>query len=684
MTRDGLQLAKFISMPSRAYRLDRDVRGKSIIDNRKGDRHKQPRVRKKSTKTYKPKSKWERRRIVAWDGEGYTLEDGVTHVYNLLANSHNHYIMDHTGLDTEKIFAFLLHESDPKAINVIYGGSYDVNMFLKDIPLQTLATLWTSGTCYWRNYKIQYAHRKKFSIREQLSTGKGRSFVLWDVLGYFQASFVDACKKWMGDMPIFDEIQKMKLQRSTFTEAQFSEVVSYNRTECYLLVELVTNLFNAMDEAGITLRRYDGAGSIASYLLMVNDVKSHKGVIPIGVQHWAACAYSGGRIEAPKVGNLEDGRVFRYDINSAYPSSCITLPSFRESTWVDTVRWFGNPYSLVKVRWCWKEAPFYPLWYREANGSILYPREGTGIFWGVELIGLPQDQYQVIECTTPTLPDKTKPFEFIQDVYETRLMFKQRGSMASEALKLGMNSIYGKLAQQAGWKEEKRDSIPTYHNLAWAGLITAMTRKRMYEAAMQQPDKVIAFATDAVISTVPLDLELGEGLGKWTADIFDGITIVQPGVYWLRKGNEWQAKYRGFDKGSLSRYLIAGTWYDWDRGMACILCSSEQECDHIHAKLTRFIGLGGALMSTEFYKHWTHWEAMERRLTIIPSGKRRGTDDTSYYEKLCDTVAVEPVDAEVLSLPYPIAWLGGSPISRPTENGIDVRIIEEEEIDSYA
>ena len=83
------------------------------------------------------KTKWERRKIVAWDGEGANLADG-RHVYNLLANSEGTMIYKAGGLSTVQVLTFFLKHGDPKAINVIFGGSYDVNMFLEDLPYDKL------------------------------------------------------------------------------------------------------------------------------------------------------------------------------------------------------------------------------------------------------------------------------------------------------------------------------------------------------------------------------------------------------------------------------------------------------------------------------------------------------------------------------------------------------------------
>ena len=649
-------------------------------DTRKGDRHKDR--HRRHGKGGRKLTKWQRRKIVAWDGEGANLADG-THVYNLLAYQHrtqdlewegNHVIRPE-GLGTRECFEFFLKHSDPDAINVIFGGSYDVNMMLIEVPPSKLLTLWQDGSVRWGPYKIGYAHRKKFTVGKFVQRGNKKvykSFVLWDVLGFFQSNFVYACRKWIGESPVLDAIEQMKFQRSDFSNERIEEIVDYNTQECKLLVMLMEQLFKALDEGGIRLIRYDGAGAIAGSLLSSWGVVQHKGEPPDLVNRHAQFAYSGGRIEAPKLGNME-GDIYRYDINSAYPSGCLTLPSYAGATWDMDLTWNGSHNSMVTVEFNFRDnAPFYPLWYRAHDGSISYPRNGMGVYWGVEIENLREfyeegKDYTILRAINCNLLDPTvRPFGMLEDVYALRLKFKARGSMASEALKLGMNSIYGKLAQQAGYRGGR---IPSYHQLLWAGQITAQTRAKLYKAAMQHPDSVIAFATDAIISTEPFDLPTGKGLGMWTPERFTGLTIVQPGVYWLKDGDEWSSKFRGFDKGSLSRDTIIECW---------------RKGEPYQARLTRFVTLGSALSSKDFYKHWRRWETMPRSLDIMPTGKRVPGNDTCFGERLCATLPVSNLTPDAMSTAYPLLWVEGTTTLREQIEGVDIRLLEEEWMDSYA
>lgn len=627
----------------------------------------------------RPLNKWHRREIVAWDGEGANLDDG-THIYNLLANSFGKYVVNHNGLTTEQAFQFLLRYSKPKAINVIFGGSYDVNMILGTVPEEKIRQLWQTGTTYWGRYSISYAHRKRFSIAEytRLTHKKkpSRKIVLWDVLGFFQSSFVKACRKWLGEdfagqLKVFDEIQDMKDQRSTFSVGKIDDIIKYNYVECQMLVLLVEALFSALDKAGIELQRYDGAGAIAAALLRQHNILSHKGTIPKQVEEWAQYAYSGGRIEAPKVGNDESISVYRYDINSAYPSAALELPSYAGARFSFDPEWNGLPSSIVEVEWHFTdEAPFYPLWYRCPDGTILYPAQGHGRYFGAEIeiladAGYKQGiDYHIIQACNVEPALDSKPFDFLRQVYAIRREFKRNGSMANEAIKLGMNSIYGKLAQQAGYRHGR---IPTYHHLLWAGQITATTRANLYRAAIQHPDTVIAFATDAIFSQQQHRVSCGDGLGQWTPEVFSGITLVQAGVYWLRDDQgEWADKYRGFDHGALDRQEILNCWISHE---------------DYHANLTRFYGMGSAVGMNNFTHYWRCWRTEPRKLSLYPDGKRIAGPHQDYANGLCRTLPrMNPYDM-ILSAPYPLAWGLGGP--KEPVDGIDIRTLEEEIIDSY-
>jgi hypothetical protein len=163
---------------------------------------------------------------------------------------------------------------------------------------------------------------------------------------------------------------------------------------------------------------------------------------------------------------------------------------------------------------------------------------------------------------------------------------------------------------------------------------------------MQKPHAVIAFATDAIFSTEPLDLPVSDKLGEWSLDEFTGMTIIQPGVYFLQKEDEWQDKYRGFDKGSILREGIVNAWLNGTDYTAI---------------LTRFITLGTAVKDPLIYiNRWRTWEGQAKVLNLTPRGKRRPSKDTCYWDHLCATLPeVNVLGDDVLSYPYKREWDAG-------------------------
>lgn len=616
------------------------------------------------------KSRWQQRNIVAWDGEGARVfvgyPDGTVenkHVYNLLANSRGRYIATHlagSDLPTLACLDFMVREDTLSAINVIFAGGYDVNMILKDLPRTALSQLHKTGRVTWAGYRLTYKHRKVFTVARvdhSKKSGYGRSFVLWDVFGFFQSSFVKAIRKWIKDDVGLEVIQDMKHRRSVFTPLDFEDILAYNAQECKLLVMLILEFMESMDEAGMELSRFDGAGAIAAVLLRRYNVKRHMGDIPEWVYRACQVAYAGGRVEAPRIGT-HMGQVYRHDVNSAYPSACLDLPSWDSVDWQREAKPDNDAVAcMVAIEWRYKEtAPFYPLYYRTHDGEILFPRSGQGIYWYPEYHALSQlyrqgEDYEILYAINAYKEGEvSRPFTGIRQDYAIRLAFKAAGNMAQEAYKLGLNSIYGKCAQQEGYQpgiEGRTDArYPTYHNLAWAGLITSTTRSRVYLAGMECPQQVIAFATDAVFSTQRINgISVGDSLGTWSVDTFDGITIVQPGVYWLLENGEWLSKYRGFDPESLQREKVVEAWSDGT--------------GKVPVKLTRFIGMGSALNRIDFAGKWRSWETQERTLDIIPKGKRQPTLDMDYASQLCYTKAT-PNLSETMSQAYKIKWMDGT------------------------
>ena len=192
---------------------------------------------------------------------------------------------------------------------------------------------------------------------------------------------------------------------------------------------------------------------------------------------------------------------------------------------------------LAKVSFSHPDGPWCGLPFRH-KGSLFWPLQGTGWYWSPEIEAARRHLRADIVVRDLWIAHKEcdcQLFGWVNDLYEERRRIgsKTRGY----PLKLGLASLYGKMAQRSG--------RGPYHDVVSAGLITAITRARLIEAIGQDPHSVVMVATDAVFSTRPLSLDIGERLGQWEEKIWPDLFIAQPGVYWSPSELEKSVKSRG-------------------------------------------------------------------------------------------------------------------------------------------
>src|SRR5205814_959332 len=124
----------------------------------------------------------------------------------------------------------------------------------------------------------------------------------------------------------------------------------------------------------------------------------------------------------------------------------------------------------------------------------------------------------------------------VEYLYAKRMEYGSEGEGAP--FKLALNSMYGKFAQ-------RRTGSGPYWDAVAAGLITSRTRAQLIEAVSHDPEAVIMIATDAVFSTRPLPLDLGNNLGQWERKPYPDFFIEKPGMYWSPSDREKTIKSRG-------------------------------------------------------------------------------------------------------------------------------------------
>jgi hypothetical protein len=470
--------------------------------------------------------------FVAYDGEGWNDK------YVLLANSLGERIVNRDGLSTDECLAFLTRQYDQTKRRIFFAFSYDVNHILHDVPDRDLLSLVKGNTIHYHDYTIRYISGKILSID---------NYRYYDIFGFFQKSFIATVEQMLGADRISDGLRSGKAARGTFEEWDLDAIIRYNDEELQLMVEVAQKLDSALEEIGVHLTQWYGPGAIAQYWYRKHVDPPNEHYSPEAYTALAA-AYYGGRFEQLVLGTVQ--HVYEYDIHSAYPSVIAEMPYFLD--WKRTKRYQpDNPYSVWHIAFDFRriardsptsgENLFLPFPMRAADGRISFPLMGSGWYWQREVDAALR--YFPSECITihrgfvATTGDR--PFGWVKELYDYRLALKDANNQAEYAIKVGLNSLYGKMAQ--------RVSRNRYFSIAWAGYVTSSTRAKLVEAGCAHDrEHVLGFATDAIFTTVPLQLPISTALGDWEESSFSSATFFQSGVYRLRRTDGTSVdRYRG-------------------------------------------------------------------------------------------------------------------------------------------
>lgn len=468
--------------------------------------------------------------FVAWDGEGRELDS--RHRYILLANSNRTSISDEEGLTTKECLDFMVREKKPRTINIFYSFGYDIQQIIHDIPDTKLVRLLHGEKVWYEGYYLQYFPNKIFIINNYIR--------FYDIFNFFHTSFIKAIAGTLGKDFVSDSLIRGKEARSDFETWSMEEIEKYNAEELTLLVALGEKLRYIFYTAGIELRSsYYGPGAIARFWFRKHKIKPIK-VEDDALNNILERAYFGGRFETFVLGNQTP--VYEYDIHSAYPSA-IRFLRYVDNWYKAKPRHYRNSsqFSCWRVEWHLPSTTTIgPFPSRDKRGLISYPANGIGWYYKPEVdaaLSLYSEGIKLIEGIIPTFIEG-EPFDWVEQVFKDRRKLKSEKNPAEWALKVGMNSLYGKTAQRIGTN--------TFFCLPWAGWITSYTRATLLNAVNGHTSSIVAFATDAVYSTEPLpDLVVGEELGQFKSKEWKSGIFIQSGVYRL-VGESTKDAYRGF------------------------------------------------------------------------------------------------------------------------------------------
>lgn len=511
------------------------------------------------------------------------------------------------GLSTVECLDFIL--DIPQSIRLFgYSFNYDLTKILQDLDNRSLYRLFRpeirqrpakskTRTPYmvpWEGYRLNL-QGTKFTVQ------KGdKQRVVWDIFKFYQSKYVQALDDWkIGDAKMRAEMTRMKELRSDFANLDYDEILAYCLEECRYLGQLAHKLVIAHSHAGIDLKTFYGAGSTASAMLKAWGIGDKRRTGPDEMREAVACAFFGGRFEHSVIGPIQ-GPVYSFDISSAYPYQICFLPCLKHGTWeltkdrfqIETAKAALVRYSLSKI-----DGPWSPFPFREKAGTIVFPSQsGGGWIWRDEyLVGerlFPKSVHfheaWIYKCSC-----SCRPFKKIPAFYKQRLRIGKEGP--GIVIKLGCNSVYGKLAQSVG--------EPPYQSWIWAGMITSGCRAQLLTMLELHKDwnNLLAIATDGIYTREdikppePFDTGTSDALdefgkpankplGGWERKPVDkGVFFARPGIYFPLLPTEEELKKvraRGIGRAAMfaSWKLMVDAW------------AQGEETIKLTTGLTRFCG----------------------------------------------------------------------------------------------
>lgn len=440
----------------------------------------------------------------------------------------------------------------PNSIHIIFGGEYDFNMMLRNVPRRCLLALKAKNRTRWNGYDIEHIPHKWIRVKKDGITAK-----IFDVHAFFGTSFLIAIKgNDIGTEAEQDQVQVGKEDRRNFTFEDLAEIEPYWSTELKLLEIMLNKLRDAFYDAGVRIHSWHGPGALARYMLTHHAIRNVMAITPKEVHYAARYAFCGGRFESFQAG-LWESTVFNADINSAYPYAATLLPNLAKGHWhriPNVSRSSIQPHEFTvyhikyekpnsaRTTFCMEPQP---LFRRFRDDRVMWPNVVTGWYWAPEAYNVKDNQYaEFLEAWTFVEDDESdRPFAWLQEYYDIRLRMKDTGNPMQITFKLGPNSVYGQLAQRAGW--ERDGKAPKFHQLEYAGFVTSVCRAMIYNVAMYcwEQDGLLSIDTDGVFATCEIPEKAlpngsGKRLGQWGLETSPAMLNWQSGVYFAPMPHE--------------------------------------------------------------------------------------------------------------------------------------------------
>ncbi len=359
---------------------------------------------------------------------------------------------------------------------------------------------------------------------------------------------------------------------------EWQELRDYNERDSRLSKEFMELLLKGFVDLGATPKHTIASTAMSLYTnrYLTQPYYRHKQEVLLEQFD----GYYGANTHAYARGIIKNA--YYYDFNSLYPS--VMLNKFPDPNTL-RVSYRNDAYyehyegmSLVTVTTPFMQYPLLP--YRDPNFDKLIFPIGTFTKWytNVELRRAQELGHEILRVHKSYYYKKTcEPFkDFVLDLYDKRMEYKQLNSEMELVVKLCMNGLYGKFGQKFLNKDNfihkdivsqkeiseghtlerigdffriKRDSYPgVFCFPIWAAYVTAYGRIKLHKAILRT--KPVYVDTDSLMTTKKLQTSNKLGELKLEHYINKGL-IVKPKFYYINE----LVKLKGVSKLTVPNFL---------------------------------------------------------------------------------------------------------------------------------
>jgi hypothetical protein len=431
----------------------------------------------------------------------------------------------------------------------------------------------------------------------------------------------------------------MKEKRGIFSLYYYSrhknEVRKYCISDCILTKELAENWIKIFyDVFGFYPANWISSGYLAEKVLINNNIPIPLfNETPYEVQESARHTFYGGRFELVVRGDI--GECYLYDINSAYPFALTTIPDITNGKWIYSKKInpkakLGFFFILADVAPTVKIAPFP---FVKKNRTICYPCGKFRTYVTLDELKMVENdhriKYKILE-SYQFIPNKNcnYPFKkFIEEQYDRRMKLRNEKNQLERAIKIILNSIYGKTAQKTN------RMMGNLFNPVIASSITGFARSQLYRFMREHnlENDVVAFATDSIAVRTKIPNLHSEKLGEMKLDK-EGNDVIFLSNGFYRFNGVWKKRGIGYDNEKRQEIEHLDSKIDKDGNF------------YIKVKSTKTTHIKSGILFNKL-KDVGKIEEYEKKINLNSDKKRfwlselRSLNDKSF----CDSVAM-PID----------------------------------------